>query len=203
MKKYRYHSVLFAFIFTLSEWSVFGAIREKFESTRDAASSSSGDPAQASEMDAEASAESQDLERTKEALKSLEGEEDLAAAKPEKKTAKKRINRAEAFVAGADWEFDGFVTGGQDQNVKSMFVLNDLLYLNIGSSQGLVPGERLGIYKRGERIRDVQSGKFIGFEVRHAAIAEVTNRLSEETAVVRVLKTFEPVGLGDLVLRAE
>src|SRR4051794_20379578 len=43
---------------------------------------------------------------------------------PKKNTA--RIDRAEAFLAGPDWEFDGFISGAQNQNIKSMFYINDL-----------------------------------------------------------------------------
>src|SRR5581483_8187451 len=49
---------------------------------------------------------------------------------------KKRIEHADAFIAPPDWEFDGFVAGGQDQEVRSMFYLNDLEYINVGTDQG-------------------------------------------------------------------
>lgn len=110
-----------------------------------------------------------------------------------------RYTTAEAFVAGADWEFDGFVAGGQDSRIKSMFALNDLIYLNIGAVQGLRPGHRVSIYRRGDKVHDPQTGRFLGFEVRRAAIGEVTNKVDTETSAVRIIQTYEGVEVGDLV----
>ena len=129
--------------------------------------------------------------------------DNTAPAKSSKPSTKPRTDRADAFVAGPDWEFDGFVAGGQDSSVRSMFYLNDLVYLNIGSQQGVNVGDKIGIYKRGEKVRDPQTGKFIGYEVRRAAYAKATDRVDEETCAVRILTTFEPVEIGDLARREQ
>ncbi|MCG3204275.1 MAG: hypothetical protein KCHDKBKB_00990 [Elusimicrobia bacterium] len=129
------------------------------------------------------------------------------AVEPKKATKSKpnsyRQDRADAFLAGADWDFDGFVAGGQGSEIRSMFYLNDLVYLNIGSEQGLGVGDKIGIYKRGQKVKDPQTGKFIGYEVRRAAIARVTDRIEDETAAVRIRSTYEPVEIGDLVRREQ
>ncbi|MCB4756809.1 MAG: hypothetical protein LHV69_07230 [Elusimicrobia bacterium] len=122
---------------------------------------------------------------------------------PAKKSKKKILSGSEGFVAGPGWEFEGFVSGGQDQNIKSMFVVNDLIYLNIGRVQGLESGHRVDIYKRGGRIRDPQSGRFIGYEVRHIGVAEITDQIDDETASARVIKTHEGIEIGDLVRKAK
>lgn len=118
-----------------------------------------------------------------------------------KKKKKKILSGEESFIAGPEWEFDGFVAGGQDQEVKSMFIVNDLIYLNVGVSQGLAPGDRLGIYKRGERIRDPQSGQFLGYEVRRVGTVEVTNRIEDETCSTRVINSNTGIEIGDLARR--
>ena len=115
----------------------------------------------------------------------------------------KRTDRADAFLAGPDWPFDGFVAGGQDSNVRSMFYLNDLVYINIGAQHGIGVGDKLGIYKRGDRVRDPQTGKFIGYEVRRAAIARASDRVEDEVAAVRITSTYEAVEIGDLVRREQ
>jgi hypothetical protein len=127
-------------------------------------------------------------------------EEEPVKATPTKKPAQ-RIERANAFIAGADWEFDGFVSGGYDQEVRTMFYQNDLVYLNIGSQQGINTGDRITIYKRGEKIRDPQSGRFIGYEVRKAAVAKATDKVGDETSSVRILQSNEAVEIGDLIRR--
>ena len=121
------------------------------------------------------------------------------ATKPAKNA--RRIERADAFLAGPDWDFDGYVAGGQDSKVRSMFYLNDLVYVNIGAQHGIAPGDKLGIYKRGDRVRDPQTGKFIGYEVRRAAIARASDRVEDEVAAVRITNTYEAVEIGDLVRR--
>jgi hypothetical protein len=132
--------------------------------------------------------------------------EAMQPAKPARSTASGvsgRVSRADAFIAGPDWEFDGFVSGGQDSKVRSMFYLNDLLYLNIGSKQGIVSGDKLEIYKRGDKVNDPQTGHFLGYEVRRAAVVTVTDRVEDDTCAVRIVLTHEPVEIGDLVRRLQ
>lgn len=120
---------------------------------------------------------------------------------PKKPAKGQRVERADSFVAGTDWEFDGFVAGGQDEGVKSMFYQGDLIYLNIGSQQGLNIGDRVALYKRGNKVKDPQSGRLMGFEVRRAGYAVVTDRLDTTNCSVRMAKSFEAVEIGDLAKR--
>jgi hypothetical protein len=125
-----------------------------------------------------------------------------AGAKTNKKSAR-RIEKADAFIAPPDWEFDGFVSGGQDSEIRSLYYLNDLVYLNVGTDQGFTSGDRISIYKRGQRVRDPQTGKFLGYEVRRAATTQVTDRIEGGSCSVRILQANEAVEIGDLVRRAE
>ncbi len=121
-----------------------------------------------------------------------------------KKTDKKNKGEtANSFVAGADWEFDGFVAGGQDEAVKSMFYQGDTIYLNIGIQQGLNSGDRVMLYRRGNKVKDPRTGRFMGFEVRLAGIAQVTDRIDENGCSVRIIKSNEAVEIGDLAKRSE
>ena len=120
-----------------------------------------------------------------------------------KKSGKKILSGNDGFIAGPDWEFDGFVAGGQGQEVRSMYVTNDLLYLNVGFAQGIQPGDRVGIYKRGERIRDPQSGRFIGYEVRRIGVSEITDKVDDETCSARIIRTNDGIEIGDLVRREQ
>lgn len=127
------------------------------------------------------------------------------ARQPAEPVSKKpvRIERADSFVAPKDWEFDGFVAGGKDQESRSMFYLNDLVYLNVGTEHGFTTGDHVRFFKRGEKVRDPQNGKLLGYEVRMTASGRVTDRAGEKTCAVRILKANEAVEIGDLVRREE
>lgn len=118
-----------------------------------------------------------------------------------KRSGSRRVEKADAFIAPPDWEFDGFVSGGQDQEVRSLYYLNDLIYLNVGTQHGFNTGDRVSVYKRGERVRDPQTGRFLGYEVRRAAASQVTDKVGENTCSVRILQANEAVEIGDLVRR--
>jgi hypothetical protein len=146
-----------------------------------------------------------ELSEAKQSLDSMSGLEELKPkSETDKTTSGKKLTRsAEAFVVGPDWEFDGFVAGGQDQNIKSMFAVNDLVYLNVGVTHGFHSGERVGIYRRGDKVRDPQNNRLIGYEVRKIAISEVSDRIEESNCSARILKSYEAVEVGDLVRREE
>ena len=145
------------------------------------------------------SPEMQELMKAKEAMDNQNKSDEKAKAAAKAKGHNSVSRRAEAFIAGPDWEFDGFISGGQDMQVKSVFTTNDLVYLNVGKDQGLAAGDILGIYRRGDRVRDPQTGKFLGYEVQKVADGEVTNRIENRTCSVRVSNVFQAVLIGDLV----
>ncbi len=146
-----------------------------------------------------------ELMEAKEALDSMSGLEELKPkeTQQDKKRPAKKSRPAEAFVVGPDWEFDGFVAGGQDQAIKGMFSVNDLVYLNVGYGQGLSAGDRVGIFRRGDQIRDPQTSRVIGFEVRKIGISEVSDRIESDTCSVRIIKSYEAVEIGDLARRED
>lgn len=169
----------------------------------DMSSSEAIAPAETTNSDANAAAQ-KELSDAKQSLDSMSGLEELKPKTEEKAaTPKKGKYQAEAFVVGPDWEFDGFVAGGQDQNIKSMFVVNDLVYLNVGRSHGFQSGDRIGIYRRGDKIRDPQSARLLGYEVRKIAVSEVSDRIEESNCSARIFKSYEAVEIGDLVRRED
>ena len=157
-------------------------------------------PLKAEEADYDAlDAEMQEMEKAKDALRSMGSDASDSTGWSKGKFIVDKDNIAEAFVAGSDWEFDGFVAGGQDARIKTMFILGDLIYLNIGHEQGIEPGNRISVYRRGDQVRDPQTGKLIGYEVRRGAIAKVTDKVEGEFSVARIIKTYEGIEIGDLV----
>ena len=62
---------------------------------------------------------------------------------------------------------------------------------------------RLSIYRRGDKIRDPQTSRFIGYEVRKVAVSEVSDRIEQSNSSARIIKSYEAVEVGDLVRREE
>jgi hypothetical protein len=145
-------------------------------------------------------AEGEDMAQPEKQAMPVEAEPAPKPAAPTKGSTR-RLEKADAFIAPPDWEFDGFVAGGQDQEIRSLYYLNDLVYLNVGTVQGFNTGDRVSIYKRGERVRDPQNGKFLGYEVRRAATSQVTDKVDGNNCSVRILQANEAVEVGDLVRR--
>lgn len=144
-------------------------------------------------------AQRDELIEAQQALDEMEVYKPRQPQRSRRKRNKKILSGNESFIAGPDWEFDGFVVGGQGQEVRSMFVVNDLIYLNVGYSQGFEPGDRIGVFQRGSRIRDPQSGRFLGFEVQQIGTAEITNKIEDETCSVRVVNSNTGIEVGDFL----
>jgi len=61
----------------------------------------------------------------------------------------------------------------------------------------------VSIFKRGQRIRDPQTGRFLGYEVRRAATSQITDKIDGKNCSVRILQANEAVEIGDLVRRED
>lgn len=197
---------IFTMIFLLGGSVLCAGIRNK-ESDTDALVPSSGRASQEADSTPSASGETEELQQAMDALQETEMEKKFTPpqtpAASSKSGSKEKIIRTDSFVAGPEWEFDGFVAGGEDGSRRSMYYLNDVIYINIGSLHGVIPGEKIGIYRRGDKVRDPQTGRFLGYEVKRIAVCKVSDRVSEEAAAMRISQTYEPVEIGDLVRRGE
>lgn len=111
--------------------------------------------------------------------------------------SERRLFSGDSFVAPRDWEFDGFITAERDQ--KLMVSAGDIVYLDMGSQQGIAPKTQCLVYRKGRRVFHPSSGEFLGYVVRKVALIEVNNEVVDQAAAADVLISYEPVAVGDLV----
>ena len=124
-----------------------------------------------------------------------------AACEETKTGAKKRAEpemqfQAESFVVPLDWEGDGFITGEKDK--KLLISAGDTVYINIGSSK-VKQGTNCMVYRLVGKVRDHETRKVIGYEVRRIAKLVLTSGIGENTSTAKVTVSYEPVEIGDTV----
>jgi len=102
-----------------------------------------------------------------------------------------------SFLAPKDWAFDGYITG--EQKNKVLISAGDIVYLDIGSKKGLKPKMRCGVYRKGDKVFHPKTGKLVGQVIQNIAVLELTEHIQDNTSTARVLKSFEPIKIGDWV----
>lgn len=127
---------------------------------------------------------------------------EAAAPAPEEKKgtepapAVKKYFDAEGMTVPKDWKGDGYIVGDKDK--KTLISQGDTVYLDLGKSE-VRPGTRLMIYRKVGKVRDHDTGDFLGYEVRRIGRLEVTNSIEKNSSTAKVITSYEPVELGDAV----
>ena len=104
-----------------------------------------------------------------------------------------------AALVGTGWKYDAMIVAAKDQEEKTMFSSNDVVYLNEGTEGGLTPGVRCVIYRPGDEEKDPETGKSMGSEVKRVGTLEITEDASQHHASGLILNSTEPIDVGDLV----
>jgi len=104
-----------------------------------------------------------------------------------------------ATIVGKDWKFDGMIVGARMQNERTQFNETDTVYLNIGKEDGLMPGLHCVIYRKGDEVRDPNTGAFLGYEVLRMGVLEVTKDVSDHRASAIIRDNEDSIEIGDLV----
>jgi hypothetical protein len=126
-----------------------------------------------------------------------------AAAEPEagppakKAEASSKAAAIDSMVVDRKWRGDGQIIS--DVGKKIMISQGDLIYVNIGAANGVKPRMRADVYRKGQMVRQYESGEKVGQVMKRVAVIEMTQEVQDETSVAVVITSYEPIKLGDLV----
>ena len=110
-----------------------------------------------------------------------------------KKEAYKRFTGA-SFIVPMAHSFAGRIIGSKDRRI--MLVHGDVVYINIGSEDGLTAGSLCYIFRKGERMRG-------GRKVIKVGMLRVTEEINENSATAIITKSHEAISVRDYVEPAE
>jgi LysM repeat protein len=101
------------------------------------------------------------------------------------------------FIVDENWEADGYVL--RDEDKKLMIAQDDVVYLNVGASNGAKPYARGGIYRRGGKIKDPDSHQSLGYIMRRIGTFQLTQNVGDASSTAVVTSSKEPIHQGDIV----
>lgn len=133
----------------------------------------------------------------------VEEEDAPVAPKPVKRRSTKTGSAdfmgglADSFIAGDDWEYDGYIIRDRDQ--KLMISQGDVIFLNVGTASGVLPKMTGGIYRLGNKVKDPFLKRVAGKLLKRVGTFMVTGAVNDEGCTAVVLQSVEPIRVGDLV----
>jgi len=107
-----------------------------------------------------------------------------------------RFLDANRIVGPGEFDNAAYVIAGDDRRIVSG--AGDRIYVR----GELPPGERFGIYRRGERYLDPDSGEFLGLELETLGEARLVRR-DGDVALLRVTASRQEIRQGDRLLTQE
>lgn len=140
------------------------------------------------------------------AEESAEASAEEAAAEPEAEAGPptKKVEASPSKTAAIDsmvvdkkWRGDGQIIS--DVGKKIMISQGDLIYVNIGAAKGVKPRMRADVYRKGQMVREYETGEKVGQVMKRVAVIEMTQEVQDQTSVAVVITSYEPIKLGDFV----
>ncbi len=103
------------------------------------------------------------------------------------------------FVQSSPIDTSNKLVGGVEEQERFVYSQNDVLYINMGSSQGVQVGDLLAVVRPGGKVKTSWSKKGdLGFYVQEVGAVEVV-RVKDDVSVVRVKTSCDNLLLGDLI----
>lgn len=103
----------------------------------------------------------------------------------------------DAFLAGPDWEYDGYIL--RDRDLKTMISQGDVVFLNVGASAGVEPRMYGQVYRLGKKVKDPFLKRVAGKILIRVGTVMVTSQVTEEACTAVVTNSVEPILVGDLI----
>lgn len=101
------------------------------------------------------------------------------------------------FIVDENWEADGYVL--RDEFRKLLIAQDDVIYLNIGASNGARPYMRGGIYRQGGKVKDPDTRKRLGYIMRRIGTFQLTENVGDGSSSAVITSSREPIRIGDIV----
>ncbi len=102
------------------------------------------------------------------------------------------------FISSQNEKPSGHIVGSDRKDVEGLMI-NDPVYINLGSRDGIKAGDKYAIYRTGPRVSHPQNGKNLGKIINIVGIVEVVD-LEEKTSRAKIIKNYEPI-MRDEALR--
>jgi hypothetical protein len=85
----------------------------------------------------------------------------------------------------------GHIIGSDRKDIEALMI-NDPVYINLGSRDGAKPGDKYALYRVGQKVKHPQDGKNLGRIINIVGVLEVTD-IEEKTSRARLVKTFDGI----------
>jgi len=105
------------------------------------------------------------------------------------------VSEQMAFAAGfISDEADkpaGHIIGSDRKDIEGLMV-NDPVYINLGSRDGIKPGDKYALYRVGQKVKHPATKNNLGKLINIVGVLEVKD-VEEKTSRAMLLRTFEPI----------
>ena len=81
---------------------------------------------------------------------------------------------------------------------KILFSQGDYLYINLGESDGIIPGDMFEDFEQIKPIKDKNSNEILGYLVRSKGLLKVTN-VFKDTSKVEIMTSYDAIKVGDSI----
>lgn len=98
---------------------------------------------------------------------------------------------AAGFISDEDDKPTGHIIGSDRKDVEGLMV-NDPVYINLGSRDGVKPGDKYALYRTGKNVKHPVTKKNLGKLINIVGVLEIRD-IEEKTSRAVLLKTFEPI----------
>ncbi len=105
---------------------------------------------------------------------------------------------SEAKIVNVSFKPDGTIVGMK--GAKLLISQGDIVYISVDPGM-FSKGDRLSIYRKSGKVEHPERGKKLGVELIKIGLVEILEKPSAGACAARVLRSSEPVGLNDWVIK--
>jgi nucleoid-associated protein YgaU len=103
----------------------------------------------------------------------------------------------DAFVVEGPFKYDGRIIGIKEK--KTMIAQGDIAYTDIGSEKGLSRGSKCYIFRKKGNIKKPGTNIIVGTQVIRVGILELTSEVNKHSSTAVIIRSYEPIVMGDYI----